>query len=76
MACECIAVMNKAAAEHNTRLCETFMFRRDSEPTLLVVTLMTEKINTRDRKKVTLLPTFCPFCGVRYREEAKEAEAA
>ena len=69
MACECIDVMNKAAAEHNTKLCETFMFSRDDKPVLLVVTLVTEKVDKKNRRKVSLLPTFCPFCGTRYREE-------
>lgn len=72
MACECIAVMDAKLAEHNSRLCVTFMFPRDGSPSYTQVTLDTEKLNTRNRKKASALATFCPFCGLRYSPESDE----
>jgi hypothetical protein len=69
MACECIGVMDAKLAEHNTRLALTFMFPRDGSEAFSQITIDTEKLNTRNRTKVSALATFCPFCGVRYRPD-------
>jgi hypothetical protein len=74
MACECIGVMDAKMAEHNTRLPLTFMFPTDGSPAFDQITIATEKLNTRNRTKVSALATFCPFCGVRYRPEKEAAE--
>lgn len=67
--CECFDVMSKKFAEHNTRLLGTFMFPRDGSPAYTQVTLDTEKINARNRTRVSALATFCPLCGEKYRKE-------
>jgi hypothetical protein len=68
MACECITLMDEKLAERNTRLLTTIVFGKPQG--YLAVTLASEKIAPRNRDKVTALPTFCPFCGVRYVPEA------
>lgn len=81
MTCNCIAEMDAKLRDHNTRLCVTFGFPRDGSPAYTRPTIQTEKIETRNRKSVIALPTFCPFCGERYEPEpaqpatpAEEAE--
>lgn len=76
MACDCIDVMDAKMAEHNTRLISTFMFPRDGSPSFSQVTLATEKLNTRNRTKVSAIATFCPFCGVRYRPQPEATDAS
>lgn len=75
MACDCIDVMGKKMAEHNTKLGLTFCFPRDGSPSFSTVTIVCEKINTRNRTRVSAMPTFCPFCGVRYVPEPSSGEA-
>ena len=54
---------------HNTKLSPTLLFGSKGEPTILTVTLVVEKIAPRGKRPATMLPTFCPFCGHRYRPE-------
>lgn len=69
MACNCLQDMNKLLAEHNGRVCETIMWSTgDVRPTLMI-----EKIKPRGKQPPAALPSFCPFCGVAYKN--KEAAA-
>jgi predicted PP-loop superfamily ATPase len=70
--CKCMDVMNKALAPRNAELDTAFNVYGDVYPRL-----STRKVNTRVRDKGPMvLPTFCPFCGVKYefRDEAKAAK--
>jgi hypothetical protein len=70
--CKCMDVMNKALAPRNAELDIAFNVYGDVYPRLA-----TCKINKRLRDKGPMvLPTFCPFCGVKYefRDEAKAAK--
>jgi hypothetical protein len=71
MACNCIEVVDQKLKERNTRLQATIIF---SDPMRHTVSLGTEQLEKGrgKAKAVAMLPTFCPFCGVRYVEaEAK-----
>jgi hypothetical protein len=74
MACECLKKMQEKGAEYNTRLVEGMVFGTAEKPGYSKPTLMTEKINTRNRQKVGFAMTFCPFCGTRYEPEIKADE--
>jgi hypothetical protein len=72
--CNCIADFNARLAEHNTRIVQGLM-RIDGE-WFERPTIAGEQIETgRGKKKaVTIVPTFCPFCGVSYSPPKLEPE--
>ena len=77
MACRCIEEMDAKLGELNTKLSVTMAFPRDGTPAYVLPHLQTEKIEKRQRRGPALaIPTFCPFCGTRYRGELNAAEAA
>lgn len=67
--CNCIADFNKRLEEHNTRIVEG-LIRIDNE-WLTRPTVGSEQIETgRGKKKaVSVVPTFCPFCGTPYETQ-------
>lgn len=71
MACNCIEVIDAELAKHNSRLDVGFTFGTPERPGYAFPALNTEKINKRSRDKMGAIPTFCPFCGVAYRSDAK-----
>jgi len=72
MSCDCIAAMDAKLATMNTKLSVTLGFGRDGSSWLLP-TIDTEKLDRKVRKGPALaIPTFCPFCGVAYRETQPE----
>ena len=68
--CNCITMMDEQLEEHNTRLEIPIQIAQKSLDMQAVqrVTISTVKINSRRHKgPITLLASFCPFCGAKYR---------
>jgi hypothetical protein len=58
--CKCIAEANRRLKEHNTELVLSLFGGLPS--------MAASKIDSKVRKgPVRLIPTFCPFCGKKYR---------
>lgn len=74
MACECLTQMDERLAKHNSRIQTQFSFSGDNLSDVLCTPYIgTEKIDRARRKKaVGVIPTFCPFCGVKYRSKVEE----
>lgn len=77
MSCTCIDEMNANLAPLNTELCLTFSFGRSGGEPLTMPMVGTKKIETKKRAGPALaIPTFCPFCGARYRADDTKASAS
>jgi hypothetical protein len=72
--CECIAVMDKALAERNTKLALTFTFGGGLSTYPTIQTEQVEKGRGK-KKAIGVIPSFCCFCGEKY-ERAKADESA
>jgi hypothetical protein len=70
MSCDCIEQIDAKLAERNSKLQIGFTFGTPDRPGYTFPALTTEKINKRSRDSMGAIPTFCPFCGTKYREEA------
>lgn len=70
MACDCIALFNKKLAEHNSRIVEGIAFDMQANTGRAYPVIQCEKINPRNRDKMSVIPTFCPFCGTAYAAKA------
>jgi len=76
MACKCIEVMDEKLRERNSQLEVGFTFGTSERPGYTFPAIRTEKLNKKSRDKCGVIPTFCPFCGTKYRDDPKSAEAA
>lgn len=72
MACDCIGLIDKKLSERNTKL-ELTLFWNGKPP---VIKIATEKINRKKRDSVSVVPTFCPFCGKRYQDTGDSLDPA
>lgn len=69
MACNCIELIDASLAERNSKLDVGFTFGHEGRPGYTFPALSTSKINTRNRDRAGAIPTFCPFCGMKYRAD-------
>jgi hypothetical protein len=70
MACDCITVMDAKLAERNSKITCGIVFTRPEAYAVPVIEI--EKLNPRKRDRVSVVPTFCPFCGILYRDPVAE----
>lgn len=77
--CDCLSRFDEALATCNTMLgtIQTMRLDDDFEDAQTRVEIATYKRDPRNRQpKKKVIPTFCPFCGERYRKEEPTPEAA
>ena len=65
--CTCITKINEKLAEHNTQISTSLTVSRDLTTMGIGLQVPTHKIDSKRRKPaMTLLATFCPFCGKKW----------
>lgn len=65
--CDCNARVNAKLKERNTRLSVSFCLSSDLSEADAMLMIQTEKLDKSARTKaMPVIPTFCPFCGVKY----------
>ena len=66
--CDCIKLFNEQLASRNTRIKIPISFGANKISSLPPM-IVTEKVDERSRMKpVSLLASYCPFCGEKYPE--------
>jgi hypothetical protein len=72
MACECIALTNKALADENLMLDVAHWTNLQTGAIRTTVRIGTEKVKPkRGQRCPSFVPKFCPFCGVAYEQDGK-----
>lgn len=73
--CDCMTMVNESLKSRNTRLASGFILTEDLGGMDCLPLVAVEKIDTSKRGKATsVIPTFCPFCGVKYPRKGEEGE--
>lgn len=69
--CTCVADLQAGLAADNTEFVLTWC----SDTRQVTPTIATREIDLPGREAVVVVPSFCPFCGVVYSDQARLAEA-
>lgn len=64
--CNCITKVNKLLEERNTVLDSTLILKRGATSRVAVRTSI--RTPKRGARPCTMIASFCPFCGVKYKE--------
>lgn len=75
--CDCIKLTDQALAAHNTRLSPIHRFDLNTGAVTTCVAIQTVLIEKkRGARPLSIVPSFCPFCGTRYpADQTATAEA-
>ncbi len=60
--CKCIDTIDEMLAKHNTKLDVVLFITGDCVASIATI----KKDKKKSGKPKTMLPSFCPFCGVKY----------
>jgi hypothetical protein len=73
--CDCIEKTNQSDLhkKYHTRLCYTVPLEQGVVPRVIVKTETTFDAPKRT-KAISLMASFCPFCGEKYQDAAKEPD--
>jgi hypothetical protein len=69
MSCDCIQKADAMLAERNTRIMLPIMLGEDQTARPMIVTNQI-KSGRGQKKAVGMFATFCPFCGISYKEQS------
>lgn len=70
MTCQCVEIVNEKLKDRNTRLFQAFTLGAAGVgDRLMLVTEQIEKGRGKE-KPVGMFLTYCPFCGVKYQDNA------
>jgi hypothetical protein len=73
--CDCMTNVNKSLKEHNTKLATSFVLTKERRGMDCLPLLQVEKLDSRLRgRPMLVIPTFCPFCGVKYPRRGEEGD--
>lgn len=75
--CGCLKRLNEALKDRNTKLSVSFCLSRDLSEADTTLMIQTEKIDRHSRvKAISVIPTFCPFCGEKYprKDDGEEVQ--
>lgn len=65
--CDCKERVNEKLKDRNTRLSVSFCLSSDLSEADAMLMIQTEKLDKQKRTRaMPVIPTFCPFCGVKY----------
>ena len=68
MGCNCITDIDEKLKPRNTRLALTITLTKDLDAFPTIATEQIDKARGKP-KAVSMIPSYCPFCGVKYERE-------